>query len=69
MNQESFQWVLDKEQCISCGICADLCPKQAIILSREMAFPEYNARLCDFCYTCEKECPVQVIKILKSKVA
>jgi len=61
MSEDKFLWKLDKEQCISCGICADLCPQKAIIMTKEMAFPEYKSELCDFCFTCEKECPSQAI--------
>jgi len=57
-------WVLEKDQCVSCGVCADLCPEQAIAFSRTMAYPEQRPERCTGCGTCDKECPVEAIRIL-----
>lgn len=44
---------LDKELCTQCGICADVCPAQAITCE---PFPQRGAE-CFFCYNCVRLCP------------
>ncbi len=54
---------LIREQCTGCGICADLCPSEAIEMTREMAYPEFIPDLCILCLTCVEECPFEAIEL------
>ena len=52
--------VVDTERCILCGICADVCPKEAIAVDDTI---EINLDRCDGCGTCAAECPNSVISL------
>ncbi|MDQ7826840.1 MAG: 4Fe-4S dicluster domain-containing protein [Candidatus Eremiobacteraeota bacterium] len=57
------EWILTSGQCTSCGICADLCPEAALVMTREMAYPEHLYEKCTWCALCCSECPFQAIAI------
>ncbi len=44
----------DKELCDQCGICADVCPTDAITINQ---VAETNGELCTWCCACVKSCP------------
>lgn len=51
---------LDRK-CCGCGLCADLCPKQAISMQEDREgffYPAVDETLCVNCGLCEKCCPV-----------
>jgi Pyruvate/2-oxoacid:ferredoxin oxidoreductase delta subunit len=47
--------------CIGCGLCAKLCPSQAIKMENNLPVIDYS--LCTGCLTCAKKCPTHVIKV------
>ncbi|MCD6416674.1 MAG: 4Fe-4S binding protein [Planctomycetes bacterium] len=51
--------VVNEEECTSCGICADVCPVEAISLDSGVAV--INQDECTECLTCVDECPVGAI--------
>jgi formate hydrogenlyase subunit 6/NADH:ubiquinone oxidoreductase subunit I len=52
-------YVIDKEKCLKCSICASNCPVEAIS-EGETAY-EINKEICISCGTCADNCPVEAI--------
>ncbi len=50
---------IDKEKCVACGVCVDVCPTEA--LSVEGDFAVCDADLCVDCGVCIPECPTEAI--------
>jgi uncharacterized protein (DUF362 family)/NAD-dependent dihydropyrimidine dehydrogenase PreA subunit len=51
-------------KCIGCGRCAEVCPVDAIELSKNEA--QFNRKTCISCFCCMEVCPVDAIKADKS---
>lgn len=51
--------------CIGCGLCANLCPMGNIILKNNKAFADNR---CTMCYRCIGLCPKQAITLLGNSV-
>lgn len=50
-----------KEQCCGCGACAQVCPKNCIVMKPDregFPYPETAGEGCTACGLCEKVCPV-----------
>lgn len=50
-----------KEQCCGCGACAQVCPKNCIVMKPDregFPYPETAGEGCISCGLCEKVCPV-----------
>ncbi len=60
---QGVQWRLISEECVGCGICADVCGYQAIVMSRDMPYPEAVLGACTACNACVIECPFQAIEV------
>jgi electron transfer flavoprotein alpha subunit/NAD-dependent dihydropyrimidine dehydrogenase PreA subunit len=56
---------VDKNKCIGCSICVQVCPFNAAKLVNKKAEMNEN---CTLCGACEKACPVQAISIERRKV-
>ncbi|NPV52736.1 MAG: 4Fe-4S binding protein [Firmicutes bacterium] len=54
--------VVDQKNCTGCGLCAEVCPVDAIIVE-DVA--EVDADKCTECGFCVDECPNEAIKIIK----
>lgn len=55
--------IIDKNQCVDCGICTSLCITQALTLdhkSFKLKFDKDKCILCELCLDC---CPVSAIKV------
>ena len=51
--------IIDGEECISCGACAEGCPTEAISEGEECNI--IDAELCIDCGACVEVCPVDCI--------
>jgi len=52
---------IDKDNCIGCGTCKQMCPVEAIILVDDIA--EVNKQKCIGCGVCAHHCPEEVINL------
>lgn len=52
--------VVSIRECVACGCCAKVCPKDAITISKGI-FAQIHSELCVGCGKCAKECPASVI--------
>ncbi|MCD6166480.1 ferredoxin [candidate division KSB1 bacterium] len=52
--------VVDKNECTGCGVCADVCPTEAITV-KDVAM--VNAEECTDCGACVDECPTGAISL------
>jgi len=52
--------VVDKDTCISCGVCVDTCPVDAITLDDKA---KVDPDTCTECGACVDECPVDAISL------
>lgn len=53
--------MLPDKKCTGCGVCAEKCPKNAIVMEKDKSgflYPSLNPELCVKCGMCEKACPV-----------
>lgn len=48
---------INEELCTECGVCAEICPVQAIILS---PYPKFGEN-CICCFQCVRDCPEEAI--------
>jgi ferredoxin len=53
------------DKCTSCGICADVCPTNAINIDK---YAVINPNLCTACAACISECPNGAIVISQQKI-
>jgi ferredoxin len=57
------EWLLptiDLERCTMCGLCAERCPADAVVMT-ETGPAIARARTCTYCGTCEFVCPADAI--------
>ncbi|WP_243370019.1 4Fe-4S dicluster domain-containing protein [Geotalea sp. SG265] len=55
---------LNKDECISCGLCAKSCAEGAITLGAD-GKPEFHPDACIYCGDCVKVCPTEAWKAAK----
>ena len=62
---------IDRETCKGCGLCADVCPKKILALSKEINSRGYHPiavtdqSKCIACACCARMCPDAVIRVEK----
>jgi adenylylsulfate reductase subunit B len=52
--------LIDLEGCVSCGLCADVCPGDIIYMDGDFPTVPYVDE-CWYCGICRDSCPVDVI--------
>ena len=52
--------VYNRDACTYCGVCAEVCPFQAIVVKDQSW--EYNEQACFGCSACVDACPVQALR-------
>ncbi|WP_292460569.1 ferredoxin family protein [Methanothermococcus sp.] len=59
--------IVDREKCIGCGKCYDVCPKAPKIwkIDKNGKYYVYNALYCHNCKLCVGRCPTKAILIRK----
>ena len=53
---------LDREACIGCGVCEEVCPHQVFVLRGEKA-EIVDADSCMECGACRTNCPAEAIRV------
>lgn len=56
---------INKEKCIGCGKCVNICPMQNLNITGGIA---ESGRKCTMCYRCVNNCPQQAITLIGKKV-
>ncbi|KUG02951.1 hypothetical protein ASZ90_019658 [hydrocarbon metagenome] len=51
-------YIIDKNKCSSCGLCADVCPVEAISIYGEYTIDQDK---CIACGWCQGDCPAYAI--------
>lgn len=57
---------VDTGDCVACGCCVKVCPRDAIEIWRGIA-ARIDEELCVGCGKCARECPASVIEIREVK--
>lgn len=55
---------INRNQCVSCGCCVKVCPKDAIKIVNGV-YAEVNTKRCVGCGICKKACPASIIEIME----
>lgn len=58
--------MIDKNRCIGCGKCAEICPQKVISLQSKKATIAYKN--CIRCFCCHEVCPVKAIEVKRSRL-
>ena len=57
----------DKNSCIGCQKCANICPAHAITMKDKV--PHIDRKICIGCFCCQEFCPVGAMKVHRPKIA
>ncbi|MFW5912132.1 MAG: 4Fe-4S binding protein [Candidatus Hadarchaeota archaeon] len=57
--------MVDRDKCVSCGICARVCPAWAIEYDDEEK-PIIDLGRCIYCGECAENCPTNAIEMSKN---
>ncbi len=60
--------VLKPDMCVGCGVCANICPAKAIVISKKKK-AVINRKLCIRCFCCQEFCPKSALKVHRAFVA
>ncbi len=55
--------IIDKNQCIDCGVCTSICITQALTLDDKSYKLKFNKDKCILCELCLNCCPLSAIKV------
>ena len=59
--QKDVKWI--EEKCIQCGMCAALCPADALKIDRNTMRVSFDEEKCIACELCTKPCPVRAFEV------
>ncbi len=59
--------VLEKDMCVGCGVCKNICPAKAIIIKEGKA--KINRKECIRCFCCQEFCPKSALKVKRTFLA
>ena len=54
--------IVNEEECVQCGTCAENCPEEAITLDDNQN-PKVDKEKCTECGTCVENCPSEAISV------
>ncbi len=57
--------VVDSDRCVGCGICEEICPEEAIVMSRTASV---DPRRCKGCGICVDRCPQGALSLRPSRM-
>ncbi len=60
--KKRHQAMVEKKDCVACGCCVKVCPKEAITVNKGL-FAQVDTDKCVGCGKCAKECPASVIEM------
>ncbi len=55
--------IIDRNQCVDCGVCTSICITQALSLDTKNSKLKFNKDKCILCELCLDCCPVSAIKV------
>ena len=58
---------VDKQKCIGCGKCAQLCPAKALTMRRKL--PHIDRSRCITCFCCQEFCPKGALEAKRTALA
>ena len=56
-----FRYVIEPDDCVQCGECAEVCPSDAIVVDEESGEFSINSGACTKCGLCAETCPSEAI--------
>ena len=59
---------LEKDLCIGCGICANICPAKAIVINKRKK-ARIDRKACIRCFCCQEFCPKSAMKVHRTALA
>lgn len=66
MERKKRKAFVNTDDCVACGCCIKVCPRNAIEIQKGI-MAKVDIAKCVGCGKCEKECPASVIKIQEVK--
>ncbi len=61
--EEHMRPYVDEELCITCGLCAEVCPADPNVFVIEDKSKVVHPEACIECRACETECPTDAIVV------
>ena len=58
---------VDRDACIGCGHCRDICPAKAIVMEGKL--PQIDRKKCIHCFCCQEFCPKGAMKVRRTTIA